>query len=118
MTFTNIGISLNRETKDVPSFTVSTTSLTHFFNAGERQAQEFPLALSSKGVDLAFMCELHKPKQALELMGCFLLKKKKPKTNLFMFENSILGKVQKVPLWVTGDVPPEEAGVSSGNHQG
>lgn len=35
-----------------------------------------------------------------------------------MFENSILGKVQKVPLWVTGDVPPEEADISSGNHQG
>lgn len=89
-------------------------ALSTSFMPGRGKAQEFPLTLSSKVVDLAFMCELHKPKQASELMGCFL----KKKNSIFMFENSILGKVQKVPLWITGDVPLEEAGISSGNHQG
>lgn len=85
------------------------TSLT----PGRGKAKKFPLALSSKVVDLAFMCELHKPKQASELMGCFL-----KKNSIFIFENSIPWKEQRVPLWVAWDVPPEEAGISSGNHQG
>lgn len=77
-----------------------------------RKAQDFPLAFLSKVVDPAFMFELQKPKQASELMGRFL------KNNIFIFENSLPGKAQKVPSWVPGSVPPEEAAISSRNGEG